>query len=104
MTKQIKVEITIPLRYNDGSPIETVRIDKIKRELVREFGGLSISGEIEGYWTKDNVTYCDFNKIFTVVCDDTEQNISWLTGYKFWLKQLLDQKDIFIVVSEVKTL
>ena len=104
MVKQIKVEITVPLRYNDGSPIETERIDKVRKELVREFKGLSISAEIEGYWIKDNITFCDFNKIFTVVSDDTEQNLTWLTGYKKWLKHTLDQHDIFIVVNEVKTL
>jgi len=104
MVKQIKVEITIPLRYNDGSPIETERIDKVRKELVREFKGLSISGEIEGYWVLENMTYCDFNKIFTVVCDDTIENLNWLIGYKKWLKHTLDQHDIFIVISEVKTL
>ena len=104
MVKQIKVEITIPLRYNDGSPIETERIDKVRKELVREFKGLSISGEIEGYWVKDNITFCDFNKIFTIVCDDTQKNLDWLTGYKNWLNYSLDQHDIFIVISEVKTL
>jgi len=104
MIKQIKVEITIPLRYNDGSPIETERIDKVRKELVREFKGLSISAETEGYWIKDNITFCDFNKIFTVVCDDTIQNLNWLIGYKKWLMHTLDQHDIFIVISEVKTL
>jgi hypothetical protein len=104
MVKQIKVEITIPLRYNDGSPIEEKRIDKVRKDLVKEFDGLSISSETEGYWIKDNITFCDFNQIFTVVCDKTELNLTWFKIYKKWLKQLLDQHDIFIVISEVKTL
>ena len=96
-----KIEITIPLRYNDGTPIEQTKLDKIKRELLRQFGGLSISAEIEGFWTQDNITYNDYNKVYTVVTEFNKDIESWISGYKKWLEHMLDQKEIFIVISEV---
>lgn len=96
-----KIEITIPLRYNDGRPIEKIHLDKIKRELLTKFGGLSISAEIEGFWTKDNITYNDYNKIYTVVTKEDSELESWINGYKKWLEYILNQKQIFILISEV---
>lgn len=98
----IKIEITIPLRYNDGSPIGQNTLDKIKRDLLNKFNGLSISAEIQGFWTKDNITYNDYNKIYTVIAEsDTELEL-WLSIYKKWLEHMLDQKEIFIIISIVQ--
>lgn len=96
-----KIELTIPLRYNDGIPIEQSKLDKIKRELIRQFGGLSISAETDGFWTNDNITYNDYNKIYTVITEFNKDIESWITDYKKWLEFHLEQKEIFIVISDV---
>lgn len=99
--KKLKVEITIPLRDNNGIPFEDVEFRKIRKTLIDKFEGLSISSEVEGFWVDKGITYNDFNKIYMVVMDDIEDNISFITGYKHWLEHQLNQKDIFILISEV---
>ena len=95
-----KIDITIPLNYNDGKPIEYIKFDKIERELLREFNGLTISGENKGFWLDDRTVYLDTNKIYSVVTDKIDV-ITWIKSYKKWLEHNLEQKEIFIVISEV---
>lgn len=98
----IKIDITIPLFYNDKTPIEQIKLEKIQRELRTKFGGLSISGNIQGQWynNEDLNVYYDTNQIYTVVGYD-DDIISWIRGYKLWLEHNLEQKEIFILISEV---
>lgn len=97
-----QINITIPLRYNDGSPIEHDKLRKIRNELIRKFGGLSISSEIEGFWYHNDIIYSDFNKIYTIVVEDNPDNINFIAIFKSFLKEYLDQKDIFITINEVE--
>ena len=102
----IKIEITIPLFYNDKKPIEQIKLDKIKNDLLKKFGGLTISGTNNGYWLDNNKEYQDLSKTYTIITElynisDTEH---FIKIYKKWLEDNLDQKEIFIVISDVKTI
>ena len=97
----IKIEITIPLFYNHGTEIEPIKFEKIHRELLRQFKRLTISPEVKGYWINEKIQYIDINKIYSIIMQDTKDNISWITGYKKWLEHNLEQKEIFITKSEV---
>ncbi len=101
MINMKKIEIIIPLFYNDGKEIEQTKLDKVKRELLGKFGGLSISPIINGYWINEKTEYDDINKVYTVITPEDNELNSWISNYKKWLEHMLDQKEIFIVISEV---
>lgn len=100
----IKIDITIPLFYNDGKPIEQTKLNKVKRELLRQFRGLSISNDSDGYWLNGDKEYNDINRIYTIITGDTVEARSWITGYKSWLEHNLEQHDIFIVISKCEVI
>jgi hypothetical protein len=100
----IKIEITIPLFYNNKEPIEQIHFTKIKRELLRQFGALTISNQCDGYWTQDNKLYEDINRIYTIICEPTKDNLSYIRGYKKWLEHQLEQESIFIVVTKCEVI
>ena len=50
---RIKVEILIPLNYNDNRTIEGKKLGKTYNELFVQFGGVSISDlVVSGMWRK----------------------------------------------------
>ena len=50
---QIKVDIIIPLCYNDGTPISDKKLTKTLDELTERFGGISREDSIiEGMWVE----------------------------------------------------
>jgi hypothetical protein len=57
----IKVDIIIPLFYNDGKPIPDIKLTKTLDELAERFSGSSrVESIIEGrlgrdYWKKESV-------------------------------------------------
>lgn len=102
----IKIEITIPLFYNDKTPIESFKLDKIKNDLLKQFGGLTISNQNIGYWLDDNKEYQDLSKTYTIITElyNIGETESFIKSYQKWLEHNLEQEKIFIVISDVKTI
>jgi hypothetical protein len=38
----VRYEILLPLKYNDGTPIEDEKLRITRRELVKRFGGITV--------------------------------------------------------------
>lgn len=60
--KRIKVEILLPLNYNDGTPISDLTLVKIYDKIQDKFGAISKdSSLIEGFWQnpRTKVQYSD---------------------------------------------
>lgn len=100
----LKIDITIPLFYNNGDKIEKRYLDYIRDKLITRFGGLSIINGILGYWKDNNKLYTDINNIYSVIYDNNDFNLNWFKDFKQELKTLLQQKDIFMVINEVNIL
>lgn len=100
MQESIRLEITIPLFYNDKEYIPLSVLKSIRDDLIRKFGGLSVIHNNEGYWLDNGCCYQDNNDIYIVVTK--ELNLDWLEHYKKWLIKVLHQHDIFMVLSKVK--
>ena len=97
----LKIDITIPLFYNNGNKIEKRYLDYIRDKLIVRFGGLTVINGIIGYWKDNNKLYTDINNIYSVIYDNNDFNLNWFKDFKQELKTLLQQKDIFMVINEV---
>jgi hypothetical protein len=101
---QIKVDIIIPLFYNNGNPIPDSKLTKTLDELTNRFSGSSeVDSEIEGRWIqfvgKKKIYYNDKNRMIWVTCDDTEENRKFFSDYKKKLERRFRQRWIFIIIT-----
>ncbi len=61
-------DLYVPLTYNDGRPIESRKLVRLRNRLLREFGGLTFFPQSnEGFWTVAGVTYRDEIVIYRVI-------------------------------------
>ena len=53
-------DLFVPLRYNDGSPVDPAKLARLRQRLVDQFGGLTdLHQSHEGYWKIGGVTFRD---------------------------------------------
>jgi hypothetical protein len=98
-------DIYVPLRYNDGTPVEPRELQTLKQLLVDHFGGLTFFPQPnEGFWTAGGITYRDEIVIYRVVTDKTRGAKRFLTTLKERLKRSLEQEEILITVRDVDVL
>lgn len=96
---KIRVEIIIPLRYDDGQPIEINKHRQTKDDIINKFGGCSFLTTSEGAWkdhSENDIIYMDINTVCLVDVDHTDQNIDFFKNYKEELKERYHQKEIYI--------
>lgn len=101
---QIKVDIIIPLFYNDGRPVPDTKLTKTLDELTERFTGSSIEDStIEGRWVetvgKKKVYFKDRNRSLWTICDDSVENRNFLSEYKKKLEIRFKQRSIFILIT-----
>jgi hypothetical protein len=61
-------ELYLPLRYNDGSPVEDLKIKEVGELLLQQFGGFTFFPQPnQGTWQTANVIYHDEIVIFRVL-------------------------------------
>ncbi len=98
-------DIYVPLRYNDGSPIEAHKITGIGEQLLKHFGGVTFWPQPgRGLWTKGRVTFRDDIVIFRVLTGEGRFAKRWLRQLKEKLKKDLKQKEILIVGKDAEVL
>src|SRR6476469_7536440 len=91
-------DLYIPLAYNDGAPIESRKLVRLRNRLLREFGGLTFFPQSnEGFWTVAGVTYRDQIVIYRVISGNMRAARRFLRELKEELKRELDQEEILIV-------
>src|SRR5882762_8815260 len=70
-----RYEITLPTRYNDGSPVEPEKYLITRREIAGRFGALTFLPQpILGEWTHQETRYEDTNIRIIVDVGDTREN------------------------------
>ncbi len=73
--KRIRVEVIIPLRYNNGKLIEISKHKETKDEIIERFGQGTFLTTSEGAWknhSEKDREYIDINTSFFVVADNTQ--------------------------------
>lgn len=100
----LKVEILLPLRYNEDQKgkrkkIEGEKFSKTYEELVAKFGGCTIDNSpLLGGWLDPSTQkqIRDENSTYWVVCKKTKSNIAFFYNLKRKLKDRFEQKDMMI--------
>ena len=98
-------DIFIPLTYNDGSPVEPVKLQRLHQMLLDRFDGLTYFPQPnEGFWTMAGVTYRDQIVVYRVFSPKVRSARIFLRRLKEKLKEDLRQEEILIIERDVRTL
>ncbi len=104
MPPKLRYELYIPTYYNDGSPIEPKKHREIKNKIINEFGAISVHpGSISGTWINPNNSkyYYDNNFKLEVTVEKVDSNEEFFEKFKDFLKEYLQQQQIYIICTEV---
>lgn len=104
MVEQIRIDITIPLRDNNGVLIKPEEHKKTKDELTQRFGGCTFLTTSEGAWkdfSDSERLYLDINTSCFVVTSNTAETIEFFRKYKKTLEDRYKQEKIFMVYHPV---
>jgi hypothetical protein len=97
-------DIFLPLRYNDGSPVEAEKFQQLQAELLERFGGLTYFPQPnQGFWKLGTVTYRDEIVIYRVLTGSRGAR-RFLLRLKDRLKEEFAQEEILIVTRNVDAL
>lgn len=106
--QQLKVEILVPIFYNNGTNVEAEKYRILFEELVKQFGAVSSEDNnvINGYWInpQDNKAYADKNKVYWIIVPDTEENRQYFINLQNKLESLFKQESILIYFTPVLSL
>ena len=82
-------DIFVPLYYNDGSPFEPVKFQRLQRHLLDPFDGLTFFPQpTEGFWKMGGVTYRDEIVIYRVLAANVRTARRLLSLLKSQLKKI----------------
>jgi hypothetical protein len=96
---QIKVEILLPLYYNDKKRIEEEKYLITYDEIVERFRGCTIDNTpLIGGWADPDTKekYEDESIAYWIVCKRTKENVTFLRKLKGTLKKRFKQLDIMM--------
>ena len=106
--QQLKVEILVPIFYNNGTNVEAEKYRILFEELVKQFGAVSSEDNnvINGYWInpQNNKAYADKNKVYWIIVPDTEENRQYLVNLQNKLESVFKQESILIYFTPVLSL
>jgi hypothetical protein len=98
-------DIFLPLYFNDGSPIEPIKFQRLHAELLEHFEGLTFFPQPnEGFWRLGGVTYRDQIVIYRVLTSRARSARRFLSQLKQRPIQEFQQEEILIVERDVETL
>jgi hypothetical protein len=98
-------DIYLPLRYNDGSHVESSKFQQLHAELLNQFGGLTFFPQPnQGYWKLGAATYRDEIVIYRVLAAESHGARPFFRELKERLKVEFAQEEILIVERDVDAL
>ena len=89
-----KYEIYLPLRYNNGKPIEPTKISSICGELAETFGAITVSplsAPSQGRWKYGGVEYIDDIIKIEVVATRDRETKKFFIDFKSASRHLCDK-------------
>jgi len=102
-----RIEIFLPLDYNDGRPIEDSKFSHLENELLARFGGVTTIQRrfpLRGLWRSQSEVYHDRVVVITVMDFQVRtefESIRYLERLKSRLKKKFAQLEVLITVHEL---
>ena len=97
-----RYEILLPLRYNDGSPIEPEKFEQTRVELIAQFQGATFDPQpVRGFWVQQGMEYEDLLVRVIVDVEDTLEAYTFFTHFKETLKERFRQLEIWITYHDL---
>lgn len=97
-----RYEILLPLRYNDGSPIEPEKFDETRSALLNQFRGATFDPHpVRGWWTRQGVEYEDALVRIVIDVEDTAEARAFFTRFKEILKERFKQVEIWMTYYQI---
>ncbi|HEX4589714.1 MAG TPA: hypothetical protein VH120_07280 [Gemmataceae bacterium] len=98
-------ELYLPLTYNDGSPVEDAKIERVGEQLQEEFGGVTFFPQPnQGRWLMGGVTFRDQIVIFRVRTGRVRTARRYFKKLIRDLKSELNQEEILVVEKDAERL
>jgi hypothetical protein len=94
-------DVFVPLHYNDGTPVEPEKLDRLRRRLSDYFGGLTDTRTRNaGEWKAGGVTFHDEVVIYRVY-GDVRRSQRFIRELKEDMKREFRQQDVLVVARKV---
>lgn len=105
MKRARRYEVYLPRQYNDGRPVEAVKLLAIYDTLLKRFAGITqfpvALPSSEGAWLEAGISFTDPLSIYVICVPATQSNRTFFQGYKETLKRALRQEEIFITEQSI---
>jgi hypothetical protein len=100
-----RYEMLLPLRYNDGRPVEDEKIYQTHEELISRFDAVSVQpGFVHGTWVHEGIRYEDEFRRIVVDVDDLPEHEAFFVSFKSILRERFQQIEVYIVSHPVDIL
>ncbi len=100
-----RYEILLPLKYNDGTPVEPEKFQQTRRELVSQFGALTMDAPpVSGLWVSGGQEYTDQLIRFVVDTETTPDTDEFFRNFKEHLKERFRQIEIWMTAYPIRVL
>jgi hypothetical protein len=100
-----RYEMLLPLKYNDGRPIEHEKIYQTREELIARFDAISfLPGLVQGIWLHEGTRYEDDLLRVMIDVDDIPENYEFFVNFKVALCERFQQVEIYIASYPVDIL
>jgi len=94
----------LPLRYNDGGPVEAGKFQEVQKRLLKQFGGVTFFPQPnEGQRQLGDVVYKDEIVVYRALSAIPRKARAFFRGLKETLKQEFRMEDILIVERDVES-
>lgn len=93
-----RYEVLLPVKYNDGTPVEAEKFLQARADLLNRFGGVTFdSTSLSGLWRgQSGVLFEDAVVRILVDVPDTKENRLYFLEWKETLKIRFRQEEIWI--------
>ena len=97
-SKWRRVEVLLPLQFNDGSDIPSELLAEAVLEIVDHFGAASYETQkVEGHWRHGGVIVRDNLVKIVIDTPDSLNNRRWMKQYKDRWRSKLEQTELWMV-------
>jgi hypothetical protein len=100
-----RYEILLPLKHNDGRPVNDELLEQTREEIVNQFDGVTFLPQtIFGTWVQAGARFEDELVRIVVEVEETPENHQFFVDFKKSLLERFDQLEIYIAYYPVDIL